>query len=412
MRVFTLASCALYFLTGLTAISIGSVMPQLLSWYNASYTVGGQLIFAGSLGFFAGVLISSYLSKKYPEKQILSVSALAIACAQFGIFLLPPMPVFMALYFLNSLGSSMIGIVVATLIIEVFIGRQAVAMSYLEVAFGLGAFTMPILASLFIALDIWRFLFLITMTLALILALVWTKVEYSTRAVPSGGHGDAAEEVERPLDANKKWTVLGLFALIVFLYGGLEGSVNNFLSSIFMDYLDVLAYYASISIGVFWAAMVIGRAITGFIIRKMTYRRYLTINIIGTIVSLVLFIAFKQIIAGYLFVGTLGLMMSGIYSITLVYANHAIPNNAHLVTPVISGLSGLGVAIFPALTGIAIDQAGMLMALWYLVGIAFMYLIFLILIDQIRNGRMRPFPPFMKRHRLRLAFAMRRSRFR
>ncbi|MFX3617683.1 MAG: sugar MFS transporter [Sporolactobacillus sp.] len=390
MRSFTFASCALYFLTGLTSISIGSVLPELLRHYHLSFAVGGQMIFIGAMGFLGGVLLTSWLNSHFPPKPLLSLAALVIACAQASIIFLPPFPIFVALYFLNSIGAAAIGIVVATLFIEVFIGRQAVAMSYLEVSFGLGAFTMPILASFFIAFDGWRYLFLITALLALILSVVWTRINFSSQVVtdakPLDGPGIASKP--EPLFGRKKWTVLGLFAAIVFLYGGLEGSLNNFMSSIFMNYLHQVAYYASISVGVFWCAMVLGRVITGIIIRKMTYSRYLLINICGAIVSLVLFIALRNALLGFVFVAILGLMLSGVYSITLVYANYSIPDSAHLVTPIISGLSGLGSAIFPAFTGIAIDRFGIVSSLWYIVSIAIGYLVFLLVIDQVRSGRL------------------------
>lgn len=412
MRQFTFASCALYFLTGLTAISIGSVLPQLLTYYKVSYTIGGQLIFIGAMGFLAGVLVSSYLNNRFQPKPLLTFSTLIIAGAQFGILLLPPFPLFMALYFVNSMGSAAIGVVVATMIIEVFIGRQAVAMSYLEVSFGLGAFTMPIMASLFIALNVWRYLFVTTAVLALILAFIWTRITFSKKDVAPSEALDASGQAESgPLQPGQKWKMLGLFALIVFLYGGLEGSLNNFMSSIFMNYLDMVAYYASISIGVFWAAMVIGRAATGLIIRRITYSTYLLINISGALLSLVLFIILKNPLMGYFFVATLGLMMSGIYSITLVYANYSIPHSAHLVTPVISGLSGLGAAIFPAFTGYSIDHAGMTATLWSIVGIAAAYLFFLLVIDQARGGGPRILHKLLKKTRAKLAFSPRRSRF-
>lgn len=410
MRQFTLASCALYFLTGLTAISIGAMLPQLLDYYHASYTIGGQLIFVGAMGFLAGVLISSWLNARFSPKPLLTIAALVIAGAQFSILLLPPFPVFMSLYFLNSAGSAMIGIVVATMYLEVFIGSQAVAMSRLEVAFGLGAFVMPMLASLFIALGIWRYLFIFTALLAVILAVVWTRIHYTKKAVSIAGARDAAgtPDTGRPLTPIRKWTMLGLFALIIFLYGGLEGSLNNFMSSIFISYLGTVAYYASVSIGIFWGAMVVGRALTGMIIRRMTYSRYLLTNICGTILSLILFIVLKNVIVGYVFVATLGLMMSGIYSITLVYANYSIPGSAHLVTPVIAGLCGLGSAVLPAFTGFSIDQAGMTATLWYIVGIACSYLIFLLLINMIRTGRSAKSVFPHPRH-LRSALAARRS---
>lgn len=411
MRQFTFASCALYFLTGLTAISIGSVMPELLNYYHVSYTIGGRLIFVGAMGFLTGVLLTSWLNRRFQPKPILTISALVIAFAQFSILLLPPSPLFMTLYFINSVGSAAIGIVVATMFIEVFIGRQAVAMSYLEVSFGLGAFTMPLLASFFIAHGIWRYLFVLTAVLAVVLAIVWTRISYSKQAVDQGEPLDASgsSDAQHPLSANLKWIVLGLFALIVFLYGGLEGSLNNFMSSIFIHYLNQAAYYASISVGIFWGAMVIGRAATAIIIRKLTYSTYLLINIIGSIVSLVLFIVLKNALMGYIFVGTLGLMMSGIYSITLVYANYSIPNSAHLVTPIISGLSGLGSAIFPALTGFAIDRAGMTLTLWYIVSIATAYLIFLLVINRLRSGR--PILSVKRWYHTRPAIASRRARY-
>lgn len=414
MRQFTFASCALYFLTGLTAISIGSVMPELLSYYHVSYTIGGRLIFVGAMGFLAGVLLTSYLNRRFHPKPILTISALIIALAQFSILLLPPFPLFMALYFLNSVGSAAIGIVVATMFIEVFIGRQAVAMSYLEVSFGLGAFTMPLLASFFIAHGIWRYLFVVTAVLAVVLAIVWTRISYSKQMVDNSEPLDASgsSDMQRPLSARLKWIVLGLFGFIVFLYGGFEGSLNNFMSSIFMQYLNQAAYYASISVGIFWGAMVIGRAATALIIRKLTYSTYLLMSICGSIVSLLLFIFFKNALMGYVFVGTLGLMMSGIYSITLVYANYSIPNSAQLVTPIISGLSGLGSAIFPAVTGVAIDRAGMSVTLWYIVGIATAYLVFLLVINRLRSGRpTRLILRFSHHRRMQPAFAMRRSRY-
>ncbi len=390
MRSFTLASCALYFLTGLTSISIGSVMPQLLNYYQVSYTIGGQLIFTGSIGYLSGVLIASWLNNHFRPQPLLSTAALIIAVSQFSIMLLPPLPLFMIFFFLNSIGNALIGIVVATTFLDVFTGSQAVAMSYLEVAFGLGSFIMPILAGVFIALDSWRFLFLLTTVMAVLLAFMWTRIVISSRQADASVHArDASSTMNdtQILTPALKWSLLGLFAFIVFLYGGLEGSLNNFMSSIFINYLQIAAYYAPVSVGIFWGAMVIGRALTGVIIRKMTYSRYLTTNICGAILALCLFIMLKSALFGYVLVALLGLMMSGIYSITLVYANHSIPNSAHLVTPVIAGLCGLGAAVLPAFTGFLIDRGGMLPTLWYIAGIATAYLTFLLCINRMRRRR-------------------------
>ncbi|MFT8872843.1 MAG: MFS transporter [Sporolactobacillus sp.] len=391
MRAFAIASCALYFLGGLTSIVVGSVLPELLHFYRLSYTIGGQMIFIGALGFMTGVIMTSWLNRRMSAQLLLAAAALTMAGAQALLGLLPPFGLFEALLFLNSIGSAMIGIVVATQFINVFIGRQAVAMSYLEVSFGLGAFLMPFFAGLLIASGLWRFVFVPTAMLGFILSVIWMRMKPAEAqpATNEGKAGDASRaEKIAVLSPRMKRIALGLFALIIFAYGGLEGSLNNYTSSFFIHYLGAAAWLASAGVGTFWGAMVIGRALTGLVIRKITYGRYLLSNICAAILALVAFIVLKNVWAGFVFMVLLGLALSGVYSITLVYANFTIPNNAHIVTPVISGLSGLGSAVFPALTGLLIDRTGPGPTLWYIVLIACIYLLTLLSINRIRRGRL------------------------
>ncbi|MED3851629.1 MFS transporter [Priestia megaterium] len=308
MKKFALASYALYLLGGLVITAVGSVLPQLLTHYHVSYTVGGQLVLLGSLGFLIGVPLSSFLLGRFREMNLLTIAALMIALSQMGMLLLPPFEWIIAFNFLNGIGVAALEVVVATLMIEVFIGRRAIVMSYLEVSFGLGALLMPLVASLLISQNSWRFSF------------------------------------------------------------------------IFITYLDVIPSQATLSISVFWVAMLIGRVATGWIIRIVTYERYLFGSIGGTIVSLVLFIVLKEAVAGYILLGFLGLAMSGIYSITMVYANHTFTGSARIVTSLITGFSGLGGAIFPALIGFTMDASGITSALWYITAFACLYLLALCII--------------------------------
>jgi MFS transporter, FHS family, glucose/mannose:H+ symporter len=191
---------------------------------------------------------------------------------------------------------------------------------------------------------------------------------------------DANSEPAPVLAKNQIWKILALFSVMIFMYAGVESSMNNFLSSIFITYLDVIPSQATLSISVFWVAMLIGRVATGWIIRIVTYERYLFGSIGGTIVSLVLFIVLKEAVAGYILLGFLGLAMSGIYSITMVYANHTFTGSARIVTSLITGFSGLGGAIFPALIGFTMDASGITSALWYITAFACLYLLALCII--------------------------------
>ncbi|WP_226556297.1 sugar MFS transporter [Priestia megaterium] len=382
MKKFALASYALYLLGGLVITAVGSVLPQLLTHYHVSYTVGGQLVLLGSLGFLIGVPLSSFLLGRFSEMNLLTIAALMIALSQIGMLLLPPFEWIIAFNFLNGIGVAALEVVVATLMMEVFIGRRAIVMSYLEVSFGLGALLMPLVASLLISQNSWRFSFFITSVLALLMVVVCKIIPFKKETV-STSESDASDASSEPapvLTKNQRWKILTLFSVMIFMYAGVESSMNNFLSSIFITYLDVIPSQATLSISVFWVAMLIGRVATGWIIRIVTYERYLFGSIGGTIVSLVLFIVLKEAVAGYILLGFLGLAMSGIYSITMVYANHTFTGSARIVTSLITGFSGLGGAIFPALIGFTMDKSGITSALWYITAFACLYLLALCII--------------------------------
>ncbi|USL44851.1 MFS transporter [Priestia megaterium] len=382
MKKFALASYALYLLGGLVITAVGSVLPQLLTHYHVSYTVGGQLVLLGSLGFLIGVPLSSFLLGRFSEMNLLTIAALMIALSQIGMLLLPPFQWIIVFNFLNGIGVAALEVVVATLMMEVFIGRRAIVMSYLEVSFGLGALLMPLVASLLISQSSWRFSFFITSVLALLMVVVCKVIPFKKETV-STSESDASDASSEPapvLSKNQRWKILALFSVMIFMYAGVESSMNNFLSSIFITYLDVIPSQATLSISVFWVAMLIGRVATGWIIRIVTYERYLFGSIGGTIVSLVLFIVLKEAVAGYILLGFLGLAMSGIYSITMVYANHTFTGSARIVTSLITGFSGLGGAIFPALIGFTMDASGITSALWYITAFACLYLLALCII--------------------------------
>lgn len=128
----------MYFLAGLVITTIGSVLPQILRHYEVTYTMGGQLVFWGSIGFLVGVPVATLLLNRFSEKQILALACLIIAGSQFMMWSLPPFSAMLVINFMNCLGTAAVETIVATLMMEVFVGRRAVVMSYLEVSFGLG----------------------------------------------------------------------------------------------------------------------------------------------------------------------------------------------------------------------------------------------------------------------------------
>ncbi|MDF2578085.1 MAG: glcP1 [Chlamydiales bacterium] len=375
MKYFTFVSCLIYFLCGVVGTTLGSILPELLNYYDLSYTEGGQLVSLGSIGFLLGVPISSLLLGRFSEKEIIYTALLFVEFAQLCILSLPEFKYILFLNFINNIGIAALSTITATLLMEHFVGRRAVIMSYLEVAYGSGALVMPVLASVLISYNAWRYAFLITGFLAFLMLLVWRFARYSKNTPQTNTNDPEMPFTPQIMPTILKGQFIFLFVFMIFLYSGVEGSLNSFLSSIFISYLGVAANQASLSIAIFWVSMVIGRLATGWIIRKVTYGNFLFRSMVAALFIFANFIIWKNAVVGYILISFLGFAMSGVYSITMVYANHTFPGHARLITSLITGFAGLGSASFPALMGYTMDKEGVSSALLLVATLIVVYLV-------------------------------------
>ncbi|MCD7035692.1 MFS transporter [Metabacillus sp. GX 13764] len=390
MNRFLWTSYGMYFLGGVNSVFFGAILSELLAHYNVSYTAGGTLILLQSIGFIVGVPLTAAFMRKHHYRFILSGSALLVAIAQFGVLGLPHFYVLAFLVILNGIGTSSLETAVASYVMELFEGRRAISMSRLEVAFGAGALCMPIIASVLIAAHMWRFSALLVGIFALVLAIIWQTISVSLQASPSEeGHMDA-RTAEAPVfkGAASKYGILMLFLLIIFVYVGMEGSLNSFLPSIFTTGLGTSPYFASLSTSVFWVAMLLGRLCIGWIIRHVSYERYLFASMLLGM-ALVLFLTQSGTVwLSFLIIFGLGLGLSGIYSITMVYANHTFPGMERTVTSAVTAFAGIGGAVFPFIIGFGIDHFSTQQVLWMLFGFSLLlFLAFLVITFSLNTIR-------------------------
>jgi MFS transporter, FHS family, glucose/mannose:H+ symporter len=381
----------MYFLGGITSVFFGAIMPELLSYYHATYTSGGLLILLQSVGFILGVPLAAACMRRYNYRFILTGAALAVAVAQIGILFLPPYFLLGLFLILSGMGTSALETAVASYVMELFVGRRAIYMSRLEVAFGLGALSMPAVASGLIALHLWRFSPVLVGGFALILACIWQTVSVSLEPSEEEEGDMDAHTAEAPVFRGRfpKYSILMIFLLMIFVYVGLEGSLNSFLPSVFTVSMKTSPYLASLSTSVFWIAMLCGRLAIGWIVRRLSYERYLLGSIVIGILFIFLLTQFHTIGVSYILIFGLGLGMSAIYSITMVYANHTFPGMERLVTSAVTAFAGVGGATFPFIIGYVMDHYPPNQVMWVMVafslGLFALFLIIYFSLNMIRN---------------------------
>jgi len=393
MRPFVWTACIMYGMNGLSTVILGAVLPSLLLHYGASYATGGQIMLLQFVGFLAGVAASSLLVHRIGHRATLVLSSLCIAVGEIGIGILPALPVVAVMSFLSGFGLATTQTTVASSIMEWFEGRRAVVMSRLEVAFGVGALVMPLAASRLIAVHAWASGFWMIGLFSLLFALVWPFVPIRPKAHTDEGPLDAPSLVSQATGRGAKAMLLTLFLAMIFLYVGIESCLNGFLPSMFIPYLGQPTSAASLAIAVFWTAMVIGRTLTGWIVRKVPYARFLLWSIGTTLLLLMGLPLWRNATFAYIAIFLVGLAMSGIFAITMVFTNHAFPGQARKITILVTAFAGLGGAALPALLGWLMDHLPIIQELWSIAGFTFLLLASLIAILLLESASRRRVAP-------------------
>lgn len=363
--------CLSYFLIGLAHVVLGSVLPVMLGHYGREYSEGGMLIFTQFAGFLAGVLGSPWLSRRFGKRSGLLIAAGLLTTAELLYTLLPPWEWMYVIAVAAGFGFGMIEAVIGTIIIAAIRDNTAVAMSRLEVFFGLGAMVMPMIASGFIAQEWWRFSFFVVSLFSFVTLLFWSKSSF--------GEADAALDAQGPAAAASgagqagasafpyrggALGILALFIVFFFLYVGTEMSLANFMPAILIERLDMTEDTAALSITCFWIAMSVGRLFAGGVAEKIHYRVYVLVSCLFTLALLAVFPFAGQVWSALAVIMLLGLFMSGLFSIALVFASKLLAGSEESTPSILIASGGVGGAILPLVTGWGLDRWGASQATW------------------------------------------------
>ncbi|WP_237700133.1 MFS transporter [Alicyclobacillus acidocaldarius] len=350
-------ACGLYWMNGMATVALGSVMPLAIQHLHATYVFGSDLVLLQFVGYWIGVPLSSLAVRRVGYRGTIVGSSLITAAASAGFTAWPEPLAYLVCSLANGIGMALMQATVSTSLIEWFPARRAVIMSRTEAAFGLGCVLGPAFASACMAAGEWRIAFVLVAAAATALAI---GAIFTPMAVQDSGEGprDAHTDAIHLANRRDRALVLALFMLCVLVYVGVESCVNNFLPAMFVEHFGLPATTASVAVSTFWAAMVAGRMATGWIARKLPYRPYLILAALGTLSTTAAMAATGDAILGYVECVFLGLFMSGIYVVTLVFANHAFPDLTGFVTRFVTFFAGLGGATLPYAFGWTLAKTG------------------------------------------------------
>ncbi|WP_339170934.1 MFS transporter [Paenibacillus sp. FSL H7-0943] len=366
MKKLIWIGCLSYFVIGLAHVVLGSILPVLLQHYDQNYSAGGELIFSQFAGFLAGVLVSPLLNRRFGKRGGILIATSLLLVAEIAYAFLPPWGWMYVIAVAAGFGFGMIEAVIGTIIIGAVTEGTAIAMSRLEVLFGIGALVMPLIASPLIAAGAWRLAFLIVAAFSLISLILWTRGHFGNlqrmldeRASVQGAdnsQSSSSRSNKKFPYKGKQWILLGIFIVFFFLYVGTEMSLVNFMPAIFIAKLGMTESAAALTVTFFWLAMSTGRLFAGVIAEKISYRVYILSSCLLTLLLLTLFPFTDNRMAAFIVILLLGLFMSGIFSVALVYSSKMLPGTEESTPSIMIASGGVGGALLPLFMGWSMDH--------------------------------------------------------
>lgn len=376
-RIFGL-SCGFYFLIGITSVLLGALLPVILPHYGKDYSDGGTLLFLQFMGFLVGVIVSPSLSAGVGRKYMLLIALGAITIAYALMGTLPVWGWMVTMTIFVGFGSGIIESSIGAFTIEFAEAQKAVAMTKLDVYFGVGSLLIPALASLYIFLNVWQLSFYTVALATLLLLIFWMTMPADSsaqlRRIQEHDADHTGAVIKRKY-SGKQLQFLSIFILFFFVYMGLELGVMNFLPSILIESISISDSAASLSVTFFWAAMTIGRLFVGRIAESIRYVPFLIGSSLGMMLMIIGLALVSHPVAMYILIFGIGLFMSGLFSIALVFANVLIPGMTERTTSILIAAGGIGGSVLQYVIGWSMANWSVGPTLWVFAGFALVLLI-------------------------------------
>ncbi|MBR1559157.1 MAG: MFS transporter [Clostridia bacterium] len=347
-----------YFVSGLLALTQGSMMPDLKAANGLTDTFSGMLLSAHSIGNLAAGFLSgavgAYLGRK---RTVVALSALAFVgmalialCGAKGVLFLA--------FILTGMGRGGVTNFNNATVNAVTDGNAA-ALNLLHCTFSVGAIAAPMLFLAFRSLISWRAALMLVVACGAVsvLNLSRTTVENDRPAKQAGGTGGFG------FMRDARFVTL---ALMMLFYLCSEYSINGWLVTYLQsraglaDALggaDAVRAYSQTMATLLWAVILVGRLCCAWLSQRVSVRALMLGCAACEALSFAGMLFSGSIAAVTLFVGLTGFCMSGICP--MIYADAAPYTNKYpMATGMLLALGSLGGIIMPTVVDALADRFG------------------------------------------------------
>ncbi len=345
---------------GIILLLMGLVLPALIETFQISESAAGLMLGMGSLGFTLGPMAAGGLADRAGVKWVLLWGLVAeiVLLSLFGFassFLLA-LVLYLSLYFAAAFVETAVNVIPA--LIE---RRQAGSlMNLVHLFFSVGAFVAPFLAGLILkATGNWRPVFWLTALPTVLLLLVTLRVTFP----PRGTHAPVGEKLAVPVTALLRERPILLGALALFLYVGAEIGASNWIVLYLQRRLGFATLAATSGLSIMWIGLMVGRYLNSVLARYRSSRELVLWAGAGGLITGLALLTARTPLMAYVWLGAIGLFMSGVYPHIMAELNGRDPARAGAVTGFLTVSAAAGAMIFQPLLGVVAQWLGLSLAI-------------------------------------------------
>jgi len=293
----------IFFVISFITNILNSIIVDVRTSFDLSLTLTGLLPFTFFIAYGIMSIPAGFLSEKYSDKKLLSISFLVMVMASLLFVIFPGYMAFSITLF--SLGSCMAVLqVVINPLLRIAGGEEHFAFNSVlaQLVFGLASFASPFLYQSLVSNDYetknylssyltslvpndlpWVSLYVVFALICFILFLIVLTTKYPSFAKNEDERaGDSSSYLNL---LKNKWTVL--YFISIFCYVGVEQGIGNWISQFLLQYhgFDSQTIGAN-TVAYFWAMLTIGCLLGLLLLKIMDSRKLLIMATIATITCL------------------------------------------------------------------------------------------------------------------------------
>jgi FHS family glucose/mannose:H+ symporter-like MFS transporter len=343
-RWIVLASCLMAVSVGLTIGALGTSLPAMHARLHAPLGQLGILIGVNFFGSLAVTLVLGPLLDRHSARPWLICGSLCFAAGLLLVTVSTSLGAAILAFSLAGFGGGTNTVASAVLTTRLFHDHGGRAMSWINMSFGMGAFTGPLAAAATLEhLHDYSPVFV-----AIALTVVAPTIVFARVRLPGIPQRHAASGTQL---RRSEWRLVALLSLISFVYLGAEIGFGGWAYSFVLQATGADTQTASFAPSGFWLALSAGSIGAAMRPAWMAADRLILFCALFGAVAAATFVAAPNATSAIIAASMYGICLGPIYPLNIAAASGLIPRAAGLVSAIVICSSQIGGGVMPWVQG-------------------------------------------------------------